>query len=226
VASVGTLAGGDEPGEVDGHVVPAEMIRELVRALGPRPTTELQNPPTDDRPAPAIAGTDQLDDAEPASGLRPDWEHVEQLELELWWAEMERRVLAGELGPGPEHGPDPGVPLWSSEDCGLPDRNVVDDPRRNDEILAHQPVCRAAQGADDGDTATPAGATHESGPATPGWWLTADRAVGEAGVAVCARTRRSRTPVDWSAPLARPMLRTRRSGRRVLPGGSPLRQTR
>ena len=45
VASVGTLAGGDEPGEIDGHVVPAEMIRELVRALGPRPTTELQGQP-------------------------------------------------------------------------------------------------------------------------------------------------------------------------------------
>jgi hypothetical protein len=97
---------------------------------------------------------------------------------------MERRVLAGELGPGPEHGPDPGVPLWSSEDCGLPDWDVVDDLHRYDEILAHQPVCPAAQDAYDGDTAAPAGATHESGPATPGWWLTADRAVGEAGVAV------------------------------------------
>ena len=40
VASVGTLAGGDAPGEIDGHVVPAEMIRQLLAALQAR-----QQPP-------------------------------------------------------------------------------------------------------------------------------------------------------------------------------------
>jgi hypothetical protein len=191
VASVGTLAGGDEPGEVDGHVVPAEMIRELVRALGPRPTTELPGRPTGDQPAPAtatvgqqIAGAEQIDDAEPALGLQPGWEHIEQLELERWWAETERRVLADELGPGPEYGPDPDVPLWISEDCAPPDWDVVDDPVRHDEILARQLADQAAQDAHAGDTAAAAGATHESAPATPGWWSTADRAVGEAGLAV------------------------------------------
>ncbi|SFD83499.1 DUF222 domain-containing protein, partial [Blastococcus tunisiensis] len=44
VASAGTLAGGDEPGEVDGQPVPAALVRELAYALGllPRP-----QPPAD-----------------------------------------------------------------------------------------------------------------------------------------------------------------------------------
>ena len=34
VASVGTLAGGDQPGEIDGRRA-AEMVREVLRLLGP-----------------------------------------------------------------------------------------------------------------------------------------------------------------------------------------------
>ena len=90
-------------------------------------------------------------------GLTPGWELIEQLELERWWAEMERRVVAGELGPEPDDGPDPGVPLSIWEDCGP---------------------------ASDGAAAAAAGAPHESVPATAGWWSTADRAVDEAGRAV------------------------------------------
>jgi len=39
VASVPTLTGGDEPGEIDGHPVPAMVVRELAHTLGllPRP---------------------------------------------------------------------------------------------------------------------------------------------------------------------------------------------
>ena len=42
VATVRTLLGDDEPGEVDGDLVPAEMVRELAYALGllPRPAGE------------------------------------------------------------------------------------------------------------------------------------------------------------------------------------------
>ena len=41
VAGVDTLRGGDEPGEIDGHPVPAAVVRELAYALGllPRPDT-------------------------------------------------------------------------------------------------------------------------------------------------------------------------------------------
>ena len=34
VASIGALAGGDDPGEIDGHVVPAEMIRQFLLRAG------------------------------------------------------------------------------------------------------------------------------------------------------------------------------------------------
>jgi hypothetical protein len=42
VASVDTLRGGDEPGDVDGHRIPAALVRELAYALGllPRPEPE------------------------------------------------------------------------------------------------------------------------------------------------------------------------------------------
>jgi hypothetical protein len=36
VASMGTMLGGDAPGEVDGELVPAEMARQLVQALAGR----------------------------------------------------------------------------------------------------------------------------------------------------------------------------------------------
>jgi hypothetical protein len=46
VAGVTTLSGGDEPGEIDGHPVPADMVRELAYTLGllPRPDTAAPDP--------------------------------------------------------------------------------------------------------------------------------------------------------------------------------------
>jgi hypothetical protein len=90
VASIGTLAGGDEPGEIDGHVVPAHMVRELLRLFGPGAGSE-----------PAAPVSDESDSVPPPSSS-PPWQQVEQEGLERWWAEMERRVLSGELGTGPE----------------------------------------------------------------------------------------------------------------------------
>jgi hypothetical protein len=57
VATVRTLLGGDEPGEVDGDLVPAEMVRELAYALGLLPRPEATSgggvgPPTDSTPTP------------------------------------------------------------------------------------------------------------------------------------------------------------------------------
>jgi len=46
VASVETLAGGDQPGEVDGQTVPAEMVRHLARAFGLVPDTAAEAAPT------------------------------------------------------------------------------------------------------------------------------------------------------------------------------------
>ena len=48
IAPVDTFRGGDEPGEVDGHPVPADVVRELADALGllPRPNDLDTAPPT------------------------------------------------------------------------------------------------------------------------------------------------------------------------------------
>ena len=63
VATVQTLAGGDQPGEIDGQVVPAEMVRHLARVLGlvpdlladaatGSPTPDLDTPRGDRAPDP------------------------------------------------------------------------------------------------------------------------------------------------------------------------------
>jgi hypothetical protein len=154
VASMGTLAGGDEPGEVDGRVVSAEVIREVVRLFGPR--SGLRPPEPCDvedrtrRPGSARRETDQPPESRDAdmpisgggiddSGAwgpagRPDqppWPQLEHEELERWWAEMERRVFAGELDTGPEPpfdieslcvtSPDQGPPDWETRAPGPPD---------------------------------------------------------------------------------------------------------
>jgi Domain of unknown function (DUF222) len=52
IATAGTLAGGDEPGEVEGAPVPAGMVRELAYALDLLPRPEPPDPePTDPEPA-------------------------------------------------------------------------------------------------------------------------------------------------------------------------------
>ena len=61
VAGVDTLSGGDEPGEVDGHPVPAVLVRELAFALGLLPRPDDPGTPKAD-PLP--------DEAEPDGGHR------------------------------------------------------------------------------------------------------------------------------------------------------------
>ena len=63
VATVRTLLGDDEPGEIDGDVVPAEAVRELAYALGllPRPGPAPSDPIGDGTP------TDDLTDDAPAT---------------------------------------------------------------------------------------------------------------------------------------------------------------
>src|SRR3712207_3464161 len=69
-AAVATLLGGDEPGEVDGEPLPAEVIREVAYALGllPRPTVAtntVSSDETDAGPVPLPAST-EADDGPPA----------------------------------------------------------------------------------------------------------------------------------------------------------------
>ena len=206
VASIGTLAGGDQPGEIDGHVVPADMVRELLRLLGP------------------ASGVDE----EPADPLpEPAWQEVEQEELERWWAEMERRVLAGELGTGPEPLLDdealvrtlsgsvhetPRAYFFEDEyseplvlgrrdpkrreheprDARPPDRERADDPPLDPEMPDRDPA--------DADVVGP-GADGGTGPAgESGWWAVADRAVADAG--------RTLLGVDQALSRARQLVRS------------------
>src|SRR3954447_4680710 len=88
VAAVSTVLGGDAPGELGGKVVPAEMVRQLLRVLagvdaGAAALAE---------PAPAA------NDAAAPVDLAADPE-------EGWSAEFERRLFAGEFD-GPDPVPD------------------------------------------------------------------------------------------------------------------------
>src|SRR3954447_5375064 len=225
VASVGTLAGGDEPGEVGGQVVPAEIVRQLLRLLGPgepsaplrsepwapgrsepsAPSAPLCTEPSAPRRAEQLASVGSspaLVHAEPVfrgahegaaagsepatsraepEGRRPEplWQQVEQEELERWWAELERRVLAEEVGPVPERIPDRAWDFATFVDLEPPDCDAFDtDP------LGHDPGAdthaRAAGGEDppEGDSVDPArGSTDRSGSAVEsGWWAVADGA--------------------------------------------------
>jgi hypothetical protein len=79
VVAVDTLLGGDEPGEVDGDVVPAPLVRELAYTLGllPRPADDHPEP-AQYRPAPTedeardLAGAENEADA-PTAGRADRW---------------------------------------------------------------------------------------------------------------------------------------------------------
>jgi hypothetical protein len=166
VASVATLVGGDQPGEIDGRPVPAELIRQLLAAFtdgAPKTPTEPESP---------------AEDAEPAIGPADLADLAEQAELETWWADVERRVLAGELvDPDPEPMPDPvpdtvpGPVLGGMSDTvpttvpdTVPDAVPDGDPDRW--------LDAACPPDDPADPPPPDG--------RGGWWAAADRAVADA----------------------------------------------
>jgi hypothetical protein len=216
VASIGTLAGGDEPGEIDGHAVPADMVRELLRLLGPA-SQQVPAAPGDEGPAESRAA-DTPDGSEPAyASLESAWQQVEQEELERWWAEMERRVLSGELGTGPEPLLDdealvrmlsgtvhetPGADFFEDEyaeplmleprDDQPPDRERTDDVPPDPEPPDRDPT--------DADAVGP-GAHGGTGPAGDSdWWAVADCAVADAG--------RTLLGVDQALSRARRLVRS------------------
>lgn len=212
VASVAGLAGGDAPAEIDGQVVPAEMVRALLQALaghrGDQPATDsggLDVPgaqPSARRraeAAPVAAAAADVESSHPA-------EPADDAELSAWWDEMERRVLADELvDPDPEPLPDDQIgagpidPLflaWMADDAlhdGPPGRDPDDEAPAAAERADGPPA--AAQRT----VALPAVAEEaDEPPARDGWWAAADRAVEEAGLAALEATRslgRARTAV-------------------------------
>jgi hypothetical protein len=74
VASTETLRGGDEPGEVDGHVVPAALVRELAYTLGllPRPSNRQPEPAEDAPVHPPIPTSTAATDAAMTDAALPD----------------------------------------------------------------------------------------------------------------------------------------------------------
>ncbi|CAA9337445.1 MAG: hypothetical protein AVDCRST_MAG48-3460 [uncultured Friedmanniella sp.] len=185
VASIATLTGGDGPGEIDGQVVPAEMVRQLLAALtGAGPVG----------PAPAGAELDEHAEAGATAApeeLPPDaigWEEREQQELTSWWAEVERRVLAGEVDdPDPEPVPaDTGHPLPGGGPPNLPDDGPRDDgdppDRPGDSSWGED--WPSDDGGSAGRPGTPAQAPEPQAATDARWWATADRALDDAGHAV------------------------------------------
>ncbi|SEL78075.1 protein of unknown function [Blastococcus sp. DSM 46786] len=134
VAGVRALLGGDQPGEIGGEPVPAEVVRALARALGLLPgaapdpgeasTTSAPTaapPPTDDRPVDAwpddVRPTDAWPDdvcpteAWPLRTWPAEWREAN----ERWWAEVETRALRGEWG-GADYTPeDELLRRWAEE---------------------------------------------------------------------------------------------------------------
>jgi hypothetical protein len=115
VAGVSTLAGGDEPGEIAGHPVPAEMVRVLARAFGLLP---------DD----TLAGARASDPVPDGVGLSPEDSALVAAE-ERWWAEVEARALRGDWG-GEDDPPLEERQRWWDEDAACP----AAPPRSGDDV--------------------------------------------------------------------------------------------
>ncbi|PRY49228.1 hypothetical protein LY71_1061, partial [Geodermatophilus tzadiensis] len=118
-------------------------------------------------------------DPEPGAAVDPGapdlgWEAREQRELERWWAECERRLLAGEHEPDPDPVPDlvsdEELLRWFTVDGPAPDEGFDDPP----------PI--RTPGVDD----SPPPRVNGSAGADEGWWARADRAVADAGTALLA----------------------------------------
>ncbi|MGY1718027.1 DUF222 domain-containing protein [Blastococcus sp. SYSU DS0552] len=181
VAGVRTLLGGDEPGEISGQVVPAEMVRALARALGLLPDAAAEEA------APVVAPS-----VAPPTPARAAWPTEEEAFAD-WWAASEALVLA-EWG-GAEEPPEAEMERYWAEQARfhrMPspvDMGVFDPPRAGaapplDAWWSDEPApgdgarARPTSPADDG----PGSEVHPQ-PAV-GTWAAADRAVDVAGVAL------------------------------------------
>lgn len=208
VASIGTLTGGDEVGEIGGRVVPAEMIRELLRLLGPRrdaaqpdpvaqPDAEAQSDPV----AQPDPGAQPVGDA--AAGEVRVWSQAEQDEYEArlaaeeWWGAAESRLLAVLDDLDPEPVLLGALDAWgSSADGAAWMHELAEWGRSSDELerrilsgelalldpdRAPPPGPAPGPGTREGP---PGGSTSGAAVGAGGWWSAADRAVDDASLAV------------------------------------------
>ncbi|MGY1606633.1 DUF222 domain-containing protein [Geodermatophilus sp. SYSU D00700] len=179
VAPVGALLGGDQPCEVDGQVVPAELVRALLAALtGHRAdTAATDTTATDTTAADTTAADGEAADGEATGTTAADTEPAgtdtalgvdavgagapltEDEHFARWAEELEARILAGEFDarPGP---------------CYLDEDLPPDDP----------PDAHDTADAD-------ADADEVAAPDPDGWWARADRAVDQASTALLGLER-------------------------------------
>lgn len=158
VAGVRTLAGGDEPGEIGGEPVPAEMVRALARALGLLPAG------LTDAAASSSPGPDPWPGEPPVEA----WTDAVRAADERWWAEVEERALRGEWRGGDDPPPEALERWWAEEQRWAeptpPEPGIETEP-------PPQPQRERVAPAEASDLA-------------PGGWATADRAVEQAGTAL------------------------------------------
>jgi hypothetical protein len=185
VAPVPTMIGADQPGEIGGEPVPAEMVRALARALGLIPDVS-----ESDAPAMAeFAGPPNGDwDDDSAGDDAPDAPDAARARararaLERWWVEVDARAMRGEWG-GEEDPPLEELErLWAAE-----------------VHWSRPPGCAGESWCEP----PPAGADAVPSPvrdAEPSWWAAADRAVDEASAALLTLDRglaRARRAVDMA----------------------------
>ena len=167
VAPVPTMLGGDQPAEVGGEPVPAEMARALARALGLIPDDS-------ESEAPATAA----ECAGPPAGTGADDEDHEEA-LERWWAELDARAMRGEWG-GEEDPPLEELERrWAAEVQWHRQPGCTDESRCEPGAVEPEPEPSPVPDAE------------------PSWWAAADRAVDEASAALLhldrglARARRA-----------------------------------
>ncbi len=182
VAGVRTMAGGDQPGEIGGEPVPAEMVRALTRALGLLPGAPSGEPGS------AWSGTGLWADEPPEE----TWSDALRAADERWWAEVEARALRGEWG-GAEDPPLEELERWWALEAER------DQPPPMSSTTASPEAAPRRETAPPRDMAPPPEAAPPWEPAPPpveagradatsgatgsgtGGWAAADRAVDEAG---------------------------------------------
>ncbi|MGY1751899.1 DUF222 domain-containing protein [Blastococcus sp. SYSU D01042] len=167
VAAVSTLLGGDQPGEIAGHVVPAELVRALARALGLLPDDDASPgaDPAEDHPS-GVPLSNLDTRRRTLAGLDVGDPGVSPLERELgtWWREVEGRVVR-------EQQADAEGPVWEYVPRHHPGRGQ-----------RHEPSMTAAPPAPQPDS--PSTAADEAVAAAGRALLEFDRAVGRARGAV------------------------------------------
>jgi hypothetical protein len=177
VAGVPTLHGNDQPGEIGGEPVPAEMVRALARALGLLPGATEPGDPGATQPDPP--GTAVL----PAVERCPDDPPVDAPAAELqaaderWWAEVEARALTGEWRGEEDPPPDVMERWWALES-------------EQHEPPPLRPSSSYADGSSSGPTADAAR------------WADADHAVERAGTALLELQRATSRAVQAAEAAA------------------------